>query len=44
MTGLCGMVLREKQNALEGSSRAEIRLGDSLCLENLSVFSVSADP
>jgi len=34
----------KKKKALKGSCRAEIRLGVSLCLENLPVFSVSADP
>ena len=34
----------KKKVALKRSCRAEIRLGVSLCLGNLPVFSVSADP
>jgi len=37
-------VLREEKEVLKGSCRAAIRLVVSLCLENIPVFSVSADP
>jgi len=44
ITGLCGMSTQKRKKALKGCYRAEIRLDISLCLENISVFSVSADP